>query len=257
MNLDADDVREVSTRRVRSTLPLPRGFYDRHVVDVARELLGKLLVRTSRDGVTCGRIVEVEAYLAHDDPACHASRGRTPRNAAMFGPPGHAYVYSIHAKWCLNAVTQPEGEPSAVLIRAVEPLVGIELMRRRRGREKPLELARGPARLCQALDIDLRHNGLDLTKGRGLWIAEDVTESVGQAVPDELNRPDGVGQAVHNAGNGNRQAQPGLRDTVAQRAKRAAQWRIIASPRIGISSARDLPLRFYFADCPFVSPHRH
>jgi DNA-3-methyladenine glycosylase len=246
MNSDSAAVGEVSARRVRSTLPLPRGFYDRHVVDVARELLGKLLVRTSREGVTCGRIVEVEAYLAHDDPACHASRGRTRRNATMFGPPGHAYVYSIHAKWCLNAVTQPEGQPSAVLIRAVEPLVGIELMHRRRGREKPLELARGPARLCQALDVDRRHNGLDLTKGRGLWIADDASDDdvdVGQAVPDENQY--------------SCQAQPDPRNSAARRATHAAERHIVASPRIGISSARDLPLRFYYADCPFVSPHRH
>jgi len=229
MYFDSAAVGDVSARRVRRAPPLPRGFYDRHVVDVARELLGKLLVRVSREGVSCGRIVEVEAYLAHDDPACHASRGRTRRNAAMFGPPGHAYVYSIHAKWCLNAVTQPEGQPSAVLIRAIEPLAGIELMRRRRGREKPLELARGPARLCQALDIDRRHNAHDLTKGRGLWIAEDVAEEL----PLDSNG-----------------------EPAAQRTFPATARPIATSPRIGISSARELPLRFYYEGCPCVSPHR-
>src|SRR5262245_22834885 len=99
--------------------PLARGFYDRDVVTVARELLGKLLVRRVGGGLTVGRIVEAEAYLATGDPASHGYRGRTRRNASMFGPPGHAYVYSIHSRWCLNTVTEPVGRSSAVLLRAV------------------------------------------------------------------------------------------------------------------------------------------
>ena len=104
--------------RTMTSTPLPRDFYARHPAIVARELLGKTLVRQSAEGTASGRIVEAEAYLSSRDPACHASRGMTPRNATMFGPAGHAYVYMIHSRWCLNAVTEAEGLGSAVLIRA-------------------------------------------------------------------------------------------------------------------------------------------
>ena len=155
-------------------LPLAREFYARQPSIVARELLGKRLIRASDNGtLAIGRIVETEAYLSSRDPACHASRGMTRRNATMFGPAGHAYVYMIHARWCLNAVTEEVGLGSAVLIRAIEPLDGIELMQARRNTEVLLDLARGPARLCQALDVTKRHDGLDLTRGEELWIAED------------------------------------------------------------------------------------
>jgi DNA-3-methyladenine glycosylase len=153
--------------------PLPRSFYDRDVVQVARELLGKRLIRAIGRDLAAGRIVEVEAYLAHDDPANHAHRGKTRRNASMFGPPGHAYVYAIHARFCLNVVTEPAGVPSAVLIRAIEPLVGLGLMRRRRGSDEEINLARGPARLCEALGIDRSLDGWDLTRGEQLWLAGD------------------------------------------------------------------------------------
>lgn len=153
-------------------LPLPRDFYDRNPIAVARELLGKRLVRITEGGVCSGRIVETEAYLAERDSACHASRGRNKKNATMFGPPGHAYVYVIHARHCLNFVTEAEGRPSAILIRAIEPREGIESMALRRGTERLLDLARGPARLCEALAIDRRQDGLDLTLGRDLWVAE-------------------------------------------------------------------------------------
>jgi DNA-3-methyladenine glycosylase len=154
-----------------SSRPLDRSFYDRDPVVVARELLGKRLVTKTREGVSTGRIVEVEAYLSADDPACHAARGMTKRNASMFAPPGLAYVYSIHSRWCFNVVTLPEGVGSAVLIRAVEPLDGLALMHERRaGVERVLDLARGPARLCQALGIDRGLDGHDLTRGRRLWI---------------------------------------------------------------------------------------
>jgi DNA-3-methyladenine glycosylase len=152
---------------------LTRDFYLREPAVVARELLGKHLLRETSAGLCGGRIVEVEAYLSRRDPACHASRGMTRRNASMFGPPGHAYVYMIHSRWCLNAVTEPEGVPSAILIRAIEPLFGIDLMHQRRGTEIVRDLARGPARLCEALAIDRTYDGWDLTAGHELWIALD------------------------------------------------------------------------------------
>jgi DNA-3-methyladenine glycosylase len=124
---------------------LPREFYTREPAIVARELIGKRLLRETSAGLCGGRIVEVEAYLSTCDPACHASRGPTRRNASMFGPPGHAYVYMIHSRWCLNAVTEPAGTPSAILIRAVEPLDGVNLMQQRRRTEIIRDLARGPA----------------------------------------------------------------------------------------------------------------
>lgn len=153
--------------------PLSRDFYNRHPATVARELVGKRLLRETSAGLCGGRIVEVEAYLSSRDPACHAHRGMTRKNAAMFGPPGHAYVYMIHARWCLNAVTEREGLGSAVLIRAIEPLDGIELIQQRRRTENVRDLARGPARLCEALAIDRTYNHWDLTRGQELWIADD------------------------------------------------------------------------------------
>jgi DNA-3-methyladenine glycosylase len=159
--------------------PLAREFYLRDPVMVARELIGKRLIRETSAGICGGRIVEVEAYLSQRDPACHASRGMTNRNAAMFGPPGHAYVYMIHSRWCLNAVTEPAGVPSAILIRAIEPLEGLELMHQRRRTDIVRDLARGPARLCEALAIDRTYNDWDLTAGRELWIAGDPDPSAG------------------------------------------------------------------------------
>lgn len=153
--------------------PLPRDFYARDPAVVARDLIGMLLFRESAEGLAGGRIVEVEAYLSSRDPACHASRGMTRRNATMFGPAGHAYVYMIHSRWCLNAVTEDVGLGSAVLIRAIEPLAGVEQMQARRWKERLLDLARGPARLCQALDVTKAQDGWDLTLGRALWIAAD------------------------------------------------------------------------------------
>ena len=157
----------------RTLRPLEREFYDRPTVLVARELLGKQLVRSSDGGLVRGRIVEVEAYLATGDPACHAARGRNRKNASMFSPPGTAYVYAIHARWCFNVVTEPEDVPCAVLIRALEPLEGHAHMHARRAVDRELDLARGPARLCQALAIDRQLDGWDLTRGEALWIASD------------------------------------------------------------------------------------
>jgi len=152
--------------------PLRRSFYDRPPDIVARELLGKLLLRETSLGLCGGLIVETEAYLASGDPACHAAKGPTKRNAAMFGEPGHAYVYSIHAKWCFNTVTERAGVGSAVLIRAIEPLINLELMLARRPLSTTRDLARGPARLCAALDITRDLDGVDLTTAEHLWIAK-------------------------------------------------------------------------------------
>jgi DNA-3-methyladenine glycosylase len=158
-------------------LVLPREFYVRRPESVARDLIGNLLVRETSAGRCGGIIVECEAYLSRRDPACHATRGMTRRNVSMFGPPGHAYVYTIHTRWLLNAVTEPMGTPSAILIRAIEPLWGTDLMEQRRGTEILRDLARGPGRLAQALAIDRTYDGWDLTTGKELWIAEDPTIS--------------------------------------------------------------------------------
>jgi DNA-3-methyladenine glycosylase len=205
-----------SRNRVAASLEsrvLPRDFYDRDTVQVARELLGMTLVRQSRGGITAGRIVEVEAYLAESDGACHAQRGCTPSNRAMFGPPGRAYIYPIHSRYCLNAVTMPRGVATAVLIRAVEPLWGQALMRRRRKTTDDRQLANGPAKLCEAFDVDRRLDHWNLTTGQRLWISEPVRELVGG------------------------------RD-------------IQTSPRIGVTAAQELPLRFFVRDNPFVSGPR-
>jgi DNA-3-methyladenine glycosylase len=129
---------------------LDRSFYERPTVEVARDLLGKILVHEE----TAGRIVEVEAYLGLDDRAAHASRGLTPRTKVLFGPPGHAYVYLIYGMYeCLNLVTEPEGQPGCVLIRAIEPLAGID------------RSASGPGKLTMAMGITRRLNGVDVTGG--------------------------------------------------------------------------------------------
>jgi len=149
-----------------TTPVLPVAFYNRPPDVVARELLGALLVHERR-GVLCGgRIVETEAYFAHLDPACHTWRGKTRRNATMFGPPGHAYVYFCYGNhWLLNAVTEAEGTGSAVLIRALEPLYGVAQMARRRGGVRGYGLTNGPGKLCAALGITGRHNGVPLWEG--------------------------------------------------------------------------------------------
>ena len=190
--------------------PLPRDFLDRATEQVARELLGMLLIRAARSGLTIGRIVETEAYLPTGDSACHAARGKSRKNASMFGRPGLTYVYAIHARWCCNVVTLPRGIPSAVLIRALEPLAGIPLMQQRRGTLVERDLARGPARLCEALSIDRALDGWDLTRGRRLWLA----------------RPAGP------------PSQP---------------FEIGTSRRIGVTSAAELPLRYFVANCSYVS----
>lgn len=147
---------------------LPRDFYQRSTLLVARDLLGKRLVRIYRGQRLSGLIVETEAYIGEDDGASHAARGKTRRNAVMYGPAGHAYVYFTYGMhFCLNLVTEGEGFPAAVLLRALVPSEGIDTMRRRRnGRE----LADGPAKLCQALAIDKRFNGDDVVESPLLFL---------------------------------------------------------------------------------------
>ena len=147
---------------------LPRAYYERPTVEVARDLLGAVLVYESPRGRVAGTIVETEAYIAPEDEACHAYRGVTPRNRVMFGPAGHAYVYrsyGIHAM--INVVTEGEGIAAAVLIRAVEPVDGLEVMSVNRGLDlhttSPKILTKGPGRLCRAMGIDTTLNSHDLT----------------------------------------------------------------------------------------------
>ncbi len=143
--------------------PLARVFYARPAPRVARDLLGKIL---THDGVS-GRIVETEAYLGEDDGAAHSARGITPRTRVIFGPPGHAYVYFIYGMYdCLNIVCEPEGVAGCVLIRALEPVSGLDQMRARRPTARRDEdLANGPGKLTRALGIKITHNGADVTAG--------------------------------------------------------------------------------------------
>ena len=200
--------------------PLPRSFYARETLTVAREILGCVLVREIGGELLRGRIVEAEAYVGEEDKACHARAGRTPRTDPLYGPPGFAYVYLTYGMhYMLNAVTEPAGWPAAVLIRAVEPLQGIERMARGRGFSarsavKPQAIASGPAKLCQAFGLDLRQNRSDLL-GPAVWIEP------GDPVPDS---------------------------------------RVAVSARIGCQTAPApwdlIPWRFYEADSPYVTPGR-
>lgn len=196
---------------------LARDFYERDPKAVAAELIGKHLVRRTLHGVCSGIIVETEAYLATDDPASHSYRGKTRKNATMFGRAGLLYVYPIHGRYCLNAVTETRGVASAVLIRAVQPVLGIELMQLRR--ECPLiDLARGPARLCEAFAVDRQLDGWDLTQGRRIWIESATLESATEdsAIEIQITR------------------------------------------RIGVTSAHDLHLRYIARNCEYVSgPRKH
>jgi DNA-3-methyladenine glycosylase len=147
----------------RETTVLPRAFYARPTVEVAHDLIGKVILH----GETAGRIIEAEAYLGLDDKAAHSSSGITNRTRVIFGPPGHAYVYLIYGMYeCLNLVAELDGTPGCVLIRALEPLTGMELMRERRGAaRRPEHLASGPGKLTMALGITRRHYGADVTCG--------------------------------------------------------------------------------------------
>ena len=164
--------------------PLPRGFYARPTLEVTPDLLGKVLVHRAPSGITAGMITEVEAYVGEADPACHAAPGPTKRNAPMYGPPGHAYVYlNYGVHYLVNVVTEPVGSPAAVLIRALEPLEGLPLMRRRRVRARTARhtnsrrhipdhaLCQGPGNVTHAMGITLAHTGEDLL-GQTLFIED-------------------------------------------------------------------------------------
>lgn len=200
---------------------LPRDFYDRPTLDVARDLIGKVLVRGNRTARAAGVIVEVEAYIGEDDPACHAAPGPTRRNAPLYGPPGIAYVYlnyGLHA--LVNAVTEHEGSPAAVLIRALEPIEGLPAMRRRRARTpwrrgKPMvadhDLCRGPGNLTCALGITLADNGrrLDVPplaiEDHGLQVSEvEWSRRIGISVGAE--RPWRCAASGHPAVSGKKNA---------------------------------------------------
>ncbi|MCW3491172.1 DNA-3-methyladenine glycosylase [Dethiobacter alkaliphilus] len=174
--------------------PLSKTFYRKPTEEVARRMLGKLLVHKSAQGITAGRIVETEAYLFHNDPACHACRGMTARNQAMFGEAGYAYVYLIYGiYYCFNVVTAPPGEGEAVLVRALEPVYGLELMAQRRKTQVKRQLTSGPGKLCQAMAIDKTLNEADLTAGP-LFLADDgeepgeiiTTTRIGISVAEDL-----------------------------------------------------------------------
>lgn len=173
-------------------VPIDAAFYARPAPDVAGDLLGKLFVL----GPCAGRIVEVEAYLGADDPASHSYRGQTARNQVMFGPAGHLYVYFTYGMhWCANVVTGAAGVGEAVLLRAVEPVAGIELMSSRRGGRTGRALCSGPAKLCQAFGIDRRFDGAELVpSAHGPWLVDDgavvdtwhTTRRIGLSVGIEL-----------------------------------------------------------------------
>jgi len=167
-------------RRSHLGQPLSSDFYARDTEIVARELLGAVLECRSDEGIVAARIVETEAYLGEHDLACHAASGRTARTEPLYGRPGIAYVYFIYGMyWCFNAVTRAEHEPSAVLVRAVEPLVGIDLMRARRPKvRRDVDLTNGPGKLCLALGIDGRHNNVSLDKPPlSIRVGEPVADS--------------------------------------------------------------------------------
>jgi DNA-3-methyladenine glycosylase len=211
-------MRIATSTTLRALVPLPRDFYSRDPRIVSRGLLGKILVRRQSRKLLAGRVVEVEAYLGANDPAAHSASGRTPRNAALFGPPGHSYVYFIYGNhFCFNVSCLPDGEAGGVLFRALEPLTGIEEMAEARGlsidRDSTVAdlrmLTSGPGRLAEAFDITReRDNEKDLTSVRSdLYLVDD-----------------------------------GFRPR-----------RVEITPRIGITKAAARPLRYLIADNKFVS----
>jgi DNA-3-methyladenine glycosylase len=219
--LPPHDASQLTAARLLAAPVLEREFFNRNPATVARELLGKLLIRRDGRRLLAGRVVEDEAYLGREDPAAHAYSGRTERNAVLFGPPGFAYVYFIYGNhYCLNVSCLPEGQGEGVLFRALEPVFGRKAMALARDLELPAAprtsqlrmIASGPGRMAEALGITrVRDNNQDLTsRNSGLWLADD-----------------------------------GFRPQ-----------RIAATPRIGITKAADRPLRFLIAGSPYVSAKR-
>ena len=172
---------------------LPRVFFSRDPVIVARDLLGRILFSRSPEGVLAGRIVETEAYTGEADPASHAFRGRTARNAVMFGTPGHAYVYfSYGVHYCLNVTADAPGVAGAVLLRALEPLAGMEIMRRHGDHGPEVRLLSGPGKIGRGFGLDLEDNGRDFTRG-------PLGLAAGTPVPDRevaVSRRIGISRAV-------------------------------------------------------------
>jgi DNA-3-methyladenine glycosylase len=192
---------------------LPRSFYERDTITVARKLLGCFLVHQEDEGTTIGRIVEDEAYVEQDQ-AAHSYIGMTERNRIMFGPAGHAYVFFIYGMhYCFNAVTGTRGKGEAVLIRALEPVEGIALMQARRKTDRIINLCNGPGKLTQALNITGEENGRSLTDS-----------------PLRIWSPDSL---------------PGFRSP--------GEGEIVQTTRVGISKSEDLPFRFYLKGSRFVS----
>jgi DNA-3-methyladenine glycosylase len=193
----------------------PKALFKLSTPETSKRLLGCFLECSTPEGKTLGRIVETEAYLSKDDPACHASRGRTKRNDAMFGQPGTAYIYFIYGMYyCFNIVTQREGIGEAVLVRAVEPLRGLKLMAQRRQRPDGTHLCDGPGKLTIALGMLPAHNGTSLETG-----------------PIRLYSADSFPKDFPPA----------------------KQQRVVTTTRVGITSAVDLPLRFYLEGSEFIS----
>ena len=227
--------------------PLPRTFYLRPTLTVARELPGKFLVRRSGRTFLAVRIVEVEAYLGARDPASHAFRGRTNRNDVMFREGGHMYVYFTYGMhFCCNVVTEEEGKGMAVLIRAGEPVTGIRQMVRRRGTSEPTLLCSGPARLCQALGIGRKENGIDLCGDR-IWIA-------GQRDAAEAGKPHGGKRKSQPSGTG---GSGGAKGPDALRGgPHGGVLRLGRSTRVGIRKGTSHRWRFYVKGNPHVSKGR-
>jgi DNA-3-methyladenine glycosylase len=226
---------------------LPRETFVRGAVEVAPALLGCVIEHDTPEGLVAVALTEVEAYHGQADPASHAYRGQTPRNTVMFGPPGHAYVYFTYGMhFCVNLVCLPEGTASAVLIRAGRVIEGEDLARARRTAAGPAgrDLARGPARLCQALGITREQNGADVCDPasplRVRW------PGPARSVPAEAVTGDGAGAAGPGPEAG--PAGPGPAEL--------AGAAISAGPRVGVSAAGERPWRFWIDGDPTVSPYR-
>ncbi len=186
---------------MRTNHKLEHDFYLQTTVEVARNLLGKVIVRQLVSGqILAGIVVETEAYLAADDPASHSFRGQGRKNASMFEPAGTLYVYSIHAKYCLNVVTEAKSQGAAVLVRAVQPIEGIDSMRENRGllnRNEPLtRLTTGPARMCQALAVDRSLDGTDLLTSSSIWFESEPSVVTTQPWEARMSARIGISQAI-------------------------------------------------------------
>jgi DNA-3-methyladenine glycosylase len=194
----------VRQRSLAEPVPIERGQAPRDTVALARYLLGKVVVRRFGSRLVTGRIVETEAYL-QGDPACHAFRGMTARNRSLYLDPGHAYVYLCYGtSWMLNVSSEDAGTGAGVLLRALEPLSGIERMRRGRESVRVADLARGPGRLAAALRIDRRHDGVDLFRRGELWIGSDGSEveRIGESVRIGLTKGADARLRFYIAGSG-------------------------------------------------------